>query len=558
MLSSVLTFLSSLAPLSVKLWLVGNSRVLSKYVRWIAKRRQSKTEPSRLNALIANCIEEIAPESQSAEASTNPKINVISIVNSETAEDGVCSPSCEEVDYYHISVNDLAADSLRELIATFGNSEYVCFQKEGDRFLPNALQFLSKRLEKTKPDLVYWDNTFITADLKRDGHYFKPKWSPDYLLCFNYIDRAAAMKVSVLSTSFYQLAQTDWQVAIYTLFLSRVKQPEGQPPLHISKPLQELMAEKEEVSHARRHRETSEITKLMPDLQLEDTKIGIRVVSREARSDISCSIIIPTRDGYQILKKCIDSILQSDIRESDEIIIVDNQSKCEKTLNYLEELRNLANVRVLNFDFPFNYSSINNFAVSQVDSEVIVLLNNDVEIITTSWLQDLKVNAVRSEVGCVGAKLFYPDGTIQHGGVILGYGGVADHAFKYELTDSPGYMYRLQTDQNYSAVTAACLAVKKDIYEAVGGLEETRLAVAFNDIDFCLKVRSLNKRNLWLSRVELVHYESKSRGRDVRGEALERFVSEIAYMKERWSTSLKYDPYYSKSLSLKSHDFIIK
>ena len=264
----------------------------------------------------------------------------------------------------------------------------------------------------------------------------------------------------------------------------------------------------------------------------------------------SVAIIIPTRDKAQLLENCTQGLLNNTSYSNLEIVIVDNGSKDPKTLALMDTLAQHPSVRVLRYDHEFNYSAINNFAVDNVTSDYVCLLNDDIEVIDNSWLTHMMALAVRKQTGAVGARLLYGDNTIQHGGVILGVMGVANHLHKDLGVDSPGYFGRLQLCQELSAVTAACLVVKRSIYLEVGGLNETQLAVAFNDVDFCLRVREAGYRNLWTPRATLYHLESASRGSDLEPQKVSRFEKEVAYMQERWSEQLLNDPFYNANLTL--------
>jgi GT2 family glycosyltransferase len=213
---------------------------------------------------------------------------------------------------------------------------------------------------------------------------------------------------------------------------------------------------------------------------------------------------------------------------------------------------------VLSYDHPFNYSAINNYGVRHAKGSILGLINDDIEVIHGDWLREMVSHAFRPEIGCVGAKLLYPDGTIQHGGVIIGLGGIAGHAYKYQPGDSPGYFRRLQVAHAVSAVTAACLVVKRSIYQEVRGMDETHLPIAFNDVDFCLKVREAGYRNLLTPHAVLVHHESATRGSDEEPEKRERFQLERTTMRDRWRHMLFDDPYHSPHLSLDRHDYVIR
>jgi len=268
------------------------------------------------------------------------------------------------------------------------------------------------------------------------------------------------------------------------------------------------------------------------------------------------SLIIPTRDAVNLLRTSIGSILEKTTYRNYEILVIDNRSSRPDTFSFFKKISaEHPSIRILPYEHDFNYSAINNFAVQHAGGTVIGLLNNDIEVISPDWLSEMVSHAFRPEVGCIGAKLYYPNNTVQHGGVILGIGSVAGHAHKHFPRPADGYFARLQVQQNLSAVTAACLVVRKDIYLEVGGLEEEHLPVAFNDVDFCLRVREAGYLNVFTPFAELYHHESVSRGDDNTPEKMERFNREVAYMRARWGRLLDADPYYSPNLTLHREDF---
>jgi GT2 family glycosyltransferase len=267
------------------------------------------------------------------------------------------------------------------------------------------------------------------------------------------------------------------------------------------------------------------------------------------------SLIVPTKDKVDLLRGCLESIFDHTSYGNYEVIVVNNNSSGEKTHAYLSHIKEKKGVRVIDYQKPFNFSAINNYAVARARGSIVGLINNDIEVISPDWLTEMVSWAVQPDIGCVGAKLYYANDTIQHGGVILGIGGVAGHSHKYFPREHPGYFSRLKVVQNLSAVTGACLLVRKDVYEAVGGLNEDALTVAFNDVDFCLKVREAGYRNVWTPYAELYHLESESRGAEDNPDKVRRFQQEIRYMQERWS--LDDDPFYSPHLSLEREDFSI-
>jgi GT2 family glycosyltransferase len=266
------------------------------------------------------------------------------------------------------------------------------------------------------------------------------------------------------------------------------------------------------------------------------------------------ALLIPTRNRLNLLRQCVESILAKTTYPNFEVVVVDNASDDPETLAYLAELPK-RKVRVLPYPGNFNYSAINNFAVRQVEADIVGLLNNDLEVIHGDWLDEMVSQASRPEIGCVGAMLYYPNDRVQHAGVIVGLGGVAGHAFRDFPRGTPGAFNRARLAQNYSAVTAACLLVRRSVYFEVGGLDEKELAVAFNDIDFCLKVRAAGYRNLWTPFAELYHHESASRGAEDTPEKHERFRREVETMLERWHSEIAHDPAYNPNLTLELNDF---
>lgn len=265
------------------------------------------------------------------------------------------------------------------------------------------------------------------------------------------------------------------------------------------------------------------------------------------------SIIIPTRDRAELLGMCLDSLVRRSTYANYEVIIVDNGSTEAATAELFARLPK-DRFRVVRDDTPFNFSGLNNRAAKLARGELLCLMNNDIEILTPEWLEEMVSFACQAEIGCVGARLWYPDGRLQHGGVILGLGGVAGHAHKYLPKGDLGYFRRAVLHQSLSAVTAACLLVRREVFEEMGGIEE-QLAVAFNDIDFCLRVGQAGYRNVWTPYAEMVHHESASRGQENTAAKQARFAAEVAFVQARWGRALLEDPAYSPNLTLDSEDF---
>ena len=266
------------------------------------------------------------------------------------------------------------------------------------------------------------------------------------------------------------------------------------------------------------------------------------------------SLIIPTKNAHALVKQCIDSILEKTTYPAYEIILVDNGSDDADSLAYFETLKALPNITVVRDDGPFNYSAINNRAVEHANGEVIGLVNNDIEVISPDWLSEMVSIALQPGVGAVGARLWYPDDRLQHGGVIVGVGGVAGHSHKFLAKGDVGYFGRAGLIQELSAVTAACLVIKKSTFHQVKGLDEVNLSVAFNDVDFCLRVQEAGYVNVWTPFAELYHHESATRGEEDTSAKKNRFMAEVLYMQSRWP-DLERDYAYSPNLTLEHEDF---
>ncbi|WP_251978354.1 glycosyltransferase family 2 protein [Salinicola avicenniae] len=448
--------------------------------------------------------------------------------------------------------------------------EFVALLDHDDCLRPEALYQVVETLQR-HPDaeVLYSDEDKIDEFGERFDPHFKPAWNPDLLLGQNYLShlgvyRAERMRAVGGFRRGFEGSQ-DHDLALrctHGLTASQV--------IRIPKVLYHWGAgrgstataagEKTYTSEAGLRAVADYLATHALDAQVEAGKYPntYRVRWPLPETPPLVSLLIPTRDQISILRPCVEALLRRTRYPRLEVIILDNGSTCGETLAFFDELTQDARVRVLAWPHPFNYSAINNFGVRHARGEVIGLVNNDIEPIDETWLQEMVAQACRPEIGCVGAKLYYPNGTIQHGGVVLGIGGVAGHAHKYFSKHDAGYFTRLHLVQNYSAVTAACLVVRREIFDAVGGLDEENLAVAFNDVDFCLKVREAGYRNLWTPYAELYHHESLSRGADDTPAKRNRATREANYMRRRWRHCLFDDPAYHPSLTLTHEDFSLR
>ncbi|MDX1352836.1 MAG: glycosyltransferase family 2 protein [Thiomicrorhabdus sp.] len=396
-------------------------------------------------------------------------------------------------------------------------SVWVCYAEYDMYVEQGALSYLAAIIAREKGVQSVYSDHLEYKSFARKFPKVKPAWSPEYFERIDYIGSSCWIKYDSYKNNDDSIAKT-----LLNLPASAIG--------HVALPLVTVFNDTEIQNHV-----------LKKPLLRQD-------------KSVKTSIIIPTRNGVEYLKPCVESVLETTNPNITEVIIIDNQSDSEETLRFLEDIEENQTVRVIRYNQPFNFSAMNNEAVNQAKGEMVCLLNNDTKAISSNWLAWMQAYALKPDVGCVGAKLFYPDGRIQHAGVVMGYGGGADHAFKYSKRTDAGYMRRLVTGQNYSAVTAACLLVRKSVYLEVGGLDES-LTVAFNDVDFCLKVKKAGYRNVWVPEAELIHFESPSRGLDNTPEKAARFAAELAILKARWQAEIDDDPAYSVWLANNRHDF---
>ncbi|MDO8772775.1 MAG: glycosyltransferase family 2 protein, partial [Burkholderiaceae bacterium] len=286
----------------------------------------------------------------------------------------------------------------------------------------------------------------------------------------------------------------------------------------------------------------------------EQAEQGLRIRYALPAQPPLVSLIIPTKNNTALLRQCIDSILAKTSYPNYEMLVVDNGSEVPETLDYLKSLAREPKIRVMRDNCVFNYSALNNAAVQQAAGEIIGLVNDDIEVKTADWLNEMVSHALRPGVGAVGARLWYPDQTVQHAGMVL-VGGIARHVHKHLPLGEVGFCGRAVLTQSFTAVTGACLVVQKELFERLGGLNELELAVGFNDLDFCLRLREAGYRNVWTPYAELVHHESATRGQDDSPEKQRRAEKELRYMRKRWGDRLLRDPAYNPNLTDGHDDF---
>lgn len=458
-----------------------------------------------------------------------------------------------------IAQNTNAALSIAE-------GEYVGLLDHDDLLTPDALYEVVKAVnEKGRPEVLYSDEDKVAADLSEHFQpHMKPDFNKDLLRSNNYITHFFAASAELIRSvggfrKEYNGAQD------YDLILRCTERAEK--IVHIPRILYHWRVHKASTAdnpaskmyaydagkraieeHLKRCGERAQVSH-MKDL-------GFYRTEYQVEGNPLISIIIPNKDQIQMLDKCLRSIKKSSYKNY-EIIIVENNSVEEETFVYYKKIES-EKIKVVFWPDEFNYSAINNFGVKHARGTYLLLLNNDVEVITENWLEKLVSNCQRKDVGIAGAKLYYPDNTIQHAGIVIGIGGVAGAVFVGMPRKYTGYLHKASIQQELSAVTAACMMVKRSVYEELGGLEE-QLKVAFNDVDFCLRARGKGYLVVYDPEVELYHYESRTRGTEDSKEKVRRFQSEIEYMRSHWLELLKKgDPMYNPNLTLTKWDYSLK
>ena len=426
--------------------------------------------------------------------------------------------------------------------------------------------FASVALRDRECKLLYSDHDFLDADGGRADPEFKPDWSLELLRSSNYIHVAVAVRgdlaLSVSSIACESLpmamASAVADVGLHAYLLRATERLSAKEIHHIPAVL--LHLPREDALSVEKERSLESVADHLSRLTLNarvslSTHGYCRVRYLLPAAPPMVSIVVPTRDGLQHLRACVESVLAMSTYRNFEMVVVDNQSVEADTLEYLATLQIHPQVRVLHYPQRFNYAAINNFAVTVARGEALCLLNNDTQVITPDWLEEMLGHLIQPEVGVVGAKLYFSDGRVQHAGDTVGPGGCAHHLHSFLEHDAPGYCGRAVQAQDLSAVTGACLLTWRKLYADLGGFDEANLPVAFNDVDYCLRVREARLRVVWTPYAELYHHESLSRGKDDSAEKIAQTAREVQFICKRWQHVLDHDPFYNPNLSYERPDF---
>lgn len=469
--------------------------------------------------------------------------------------------------YKNLKENLGIAENTNEAFA-MASGEFVGLLDHDDLLAPNALFEIVNRLQDREVDAVYTDEDKVTTEL--DEHFqphLKPDFNLDLLRSNNYICHFFVVRKSIVS----QVGgfRRDFDGAQDYDFIFRCVET-ARKVAHVPEILYHWRTHKASTAdnpaskmyafEAGKRAIEAHLERMKTPGSVSHTKdYGFYRVQYPVQKEEKISILIPNKDEKESLQTCLESIWRKSSYKNYEIIVIENNSTTQEIFDYYQKLEaEHENLQVVTWEKAFNYSAINNFGAKYASGEYLLFLNNDVTVITPNWLEEMLGVCQRREVGAVGVKLYYPDDTIQHAGCVVGLGGVAGHLFVDMPAARTGYLHKASLLQDLSAVTAACMMMKKSVFEAVGGFTE-KLAVAFNDVDLCLKVREKDWLIVYDPYVQLYHMESKTRGAEDDKQKVRRFQIEIEYMRSHWLKILKEgDPYYNKNLSLTKWNYSLR
>ncbi len=520
-----------------------------------------RTPETFLREMIESLLEQTYDNWELCMANASPEDETVSRVLAEYGDKD------SRVRWKDLTENAGIAENTNQALA-MAQGDYLGLLDHDDVLAPNALYEIVRALESDPEiDCIYTDEDKVTTDLSEHFQpHLKPDFNLDLLRSNNYITHFFLVKKTVMALAGGFRKEFDG-AQDYDFILRCTECAEKVH--HIPEILYHWRTHKSSTAdnpaskmyayEAGRRAIEEHLRRTDTPGRVSHTKdYGFYRVDYPVREEAKISIIIPNKDEKDTLKTCLRSIKEKSTYKNYEILIIENNSTSEEIFQYYEELKKEDNIQVAVWEGAFNYSAINNYGASLAAGGYLLFLNNDVEVITPGWLEEMLGNCQRPEAGAVGAKLYYPDNTIQHAGCILGIGGIAGNMFTGMPRNRTGYLHKASIQQDLSVVTAACMMVKAEVFYQAGGFTE-ELAVAFNDVDLCLKIRQQNYLVVYNPYVELYHYESKTRGAEDSEEKVRRFQREIEYMRSHWIDILKKgDPYYNKNLSLTKWNYSLK
>ena len=494
-----------------------------------------------------------------------------------------------KIKYKFLGKNEGISENTNEAIK-MATGEYIGFLDHDDTLSENALYEIVNCLNKDKSvDFIYTDEDKLDQNYMYFDPYFKPDFSPETLECNNYITHFVVVKKDLIDK--IGMLDSKYNGAQDFDFVLRATE-KSKKIVHIPKVLYHWRVHRESTAflpdtkpyafEARKRAVEAHLNRIGKKANVEESQDvpGAYKINYEIVGNPNITIIIPNKDNIKLLKRCINSILKLTTYKNYEIFIIENNSIKNTTFKYYKKIAKNTKIKILNYNkntimdlngerkleldnnenskLEFNYSSLINFGVKNSKSDFILQLNNDTLLLTPNWLEIFIGYAQNKEIGAVGARLYYPDKTIQHAGIILGINGIAGNALVNLPYGKHAYFGIEAITRNVSAVTGACLFCRRNLYEEVGFMDNKKFKVAFNDVDFCLKLLERGYRNIYNPYIELIHYESKTRGYEDSPEKIKRFEKETENFRKRWSKLLQNDPYYNPNLSRKTVNYDIK
>jgi GT2 family glycosyltransferase len=462
----------------------------------------------------------------------------------------------------HISATSNSALEL-------ATGEYIALLDHDDILTPDALyEVVSLLNQHPEADMIYSDEDKLDENHQLTSPFFKPDWCPDSFLSRMYtchfgvyrrklVNQINGFRVGYEGSQDYDLVlrfteKTDKIFHIPKILYHWREHSNSAASGTTAKPYAYQAAKKALLTALQRRGEPGKV-------ELNPVFLGCSIIRYEITYYQKVSIIIPTRDLGDILHRCLTSIFTKTVYPDYEVILIDNGSKQQKTAEIIQQwhVKEPQRFKSYRLDIPFNFSTLNNYGVKQANGEYLLFLNNDTEVIEPDWINAMVEQAQRPSIGAVGALLQYSNSQIQHAGVILGMGHVAAHSHQFVAANEPGYYGQLISINNYSAVTAACLMCRRSVFEQVGGFDE-KLAISYNDLDLCLKMKQQGYHHVCLPHVKLYHHESKSRGYDNTPEKLERYMAEVQEMRQRWNAEIEQDSCYNPHLTLAQFNYRLR